>query len=148
MQIDIAFMTKETVCGVAAIENVCFSQPWSVQAFFDELENPDAVTLAAVCEGTVAGFVNARKILGEVYINNVAVGEPFRRMGIGEKLLAALEEACVPFEFITLEVRKSNLAARALYNKCGYKIVGERKNFYSFPTENAVLMSKYPGHTE
>lgn len=148
MQIDIAFMTKETVCGVAAIEKACFSQPWSEQAFFDELENPDAVTLTALCEGTIAGFVNARKILGEVYINNVAVHADFRRMGIAEKLLVALEKVCVPFEFITLEVRASNLAARALYEKSGYKIVGERKKFYSFPAENAVLMSKYSGHTE
>ena len=83
-------MTIETVDGVFKIERACFSEPWSVNAFIDELKNPDAITLAAL-DNEVVGFINARKILDEVYINNVAVSENFRRQHIAEQLLISLE---------------------------------------------------------
>ena len=146
MAVKIVPMTKNTVSGVAQVEKACFSDPWSEKAFHDELKNPDAVTLVALAE-QVAGFVNARKVSGEVYINNIAVAEPFRRQCVGDKLLRALEGVVHPYEFITLEVRKSNFAAQKLYEKLGYKPVGERRNFYASPTENAVLMTKFPDTT-
>ena len=135
-------MTIETVDGVFKIERACFSEPWSVNAFIDELKNPDAITLAAL-DNEVVGFINARKILDEVYINNVAVSENFRRQHIAEQLLISLENKVKDnSSFITLEVRKSNIPAQSLYEKLGYEVVGERKNFYQQPTENAILMTK------
>ena len=135
-------MTIETVEGVSKIERACFSEPWSVNAFIDELKNPDAITLAAL-DNEVVGFINARKILDEVYINNVAVSENFRRQHIAEQLLISLENKVKDnSSFITLEVRKSNIPAQSLYEKLGYEVVGERKNFYQQPTENAILMTK------
>ena len=135
-------MTIETVEGVSKIEKACFSEPWSVNAFIDELKNPDAITLAAL-DNQVVGFINARKILDEVYINNVAVSENFRRQHIAEQLLISLENKVKDnSSFITLEVRKSNIPAQSLYEKLGYEVVGERKNFYQQPTENAILMTK------
>ena len=135
-------MTIETVEGVSKIEKACFSEPWSVNAFINELKNPDAITLAAL-DNQVVGFINARKILDEVYINNVAVSENFRRQHIAEQLLISLENKVKDnSSFITLEVRKSNIPAQSLYEKLGYEVVGERKNFYQQPTENAILMTK------
>lgn len=142
MQIQIQPMTRETVPGVAALERSCFTQPWSEEAFYAELDNSHAVTLVAVAD-SVAGFVNARNLFGDVYINNIAVAEAFRRRKIAERLLLALEERIKPFIFITLEVRKSNLPAQKLYEKMGYAVAGERKGFYSSPAENALLMTKF-----
>lgn len=142
MGILICPMTIETVDGVFKIERACFSEPWSVNAFIDELKNPDAITLAAL-DNEVVGFINARKILDEVYINNVAVSKKFRRQHIAEQLLISLENKVKDnSSFITLEVRKSNIPAQSLYEKLGYEVVGERKNFYQQPTENAILMTK------
>lgn len=142
MEIRITPMTADTIKGVHAIEQACFSDPWSENAFIEELNNPDAIALVALAN-EAAGFINARKILDEVYINNIAVSDKYRRNGIGERLLLALEKSVSPAAFITLEVRKSNLPAQNLYKKLGYAVVGERKNFYSSPTENAILMTKY-----
>ena len=82
--------------------------------------------------------------MGEAYITNIAVFPEYRRQGVAQKLLqkaidGAKSRDCV---FITLEVRKSNSNAIALYEKLDFKNVGERKNFYTNPTENAIIMTK------
>ena len=142
MDIIITPMTTSTAESVAQIEKKCFTQPWSADAFMKELDNPNSITLVAVNENVV-GFINAHKIFDEVYINNIAVLKEFRRNHIAEKLLNSLEENIKSSSsFITLEVRESNHPAQNLYSKLGYKIVGERKHFYSEPTENAILMTK------
>lgn len=134
-------MVKDDVHGVWEIENACFSQPWSEQAFYDELINPYGITLVAKCDGVVAGFLNVRDVCGEIYINNIAVSENFRGRGLGQALLLELEKR--EFVFITLEVRESNLPAISLYEKMGYEKIGLRKNFYEKPVENAILMTKF-----
>lgn len=136
-------MTKADVPKVAIIEKENFSQPWSEKAFYDELENPFSVTLVADVNGEIAGFLNVRDVCGEIYINNIAVSENFRRQGLAKALLCKLEKR--NFLFITLEVRKSNFGAIRLYEKLGYKKVGQRKDFYEKPVEDAILMTKTKG---
>jgi ribosomal-protein-alanine N-acetyltransferase len=94
--------------------------------------------------GEVAGYLGTHIVLDECYIANIAVREKFRRKGIADMLLSvgeknATDKNCA---FISLEVRVSNEKAIALYKKRGYNEVGERKNFYSDPTENALIMTK------
>lgn len=136
-------MTALDVPQVANIEKLCFSQPWSEKAFYEELENPFGVTLVADIDGEIAGFLNVRDVCGEIFVNNIAVKENFRRKNIGTMLLRELENR--EFSFITLEVRKSNLGAISLYESLGYEKVGERKDFYEKPCENAILMTKTKG---
>ena len=144
-------MSKDHIKAVSQIERECFSNAWSENAFYQELENPMSLTLVALhindvlSNETVAGFINVRIVNGEVYINNIAVSQPFRRMGFGKGLLLSLEDAARSenASFITLEVRESNFAAISLYASLGYKTVGKRKGFYRDPVENAVLMTKY-----
>ena len=144
-------MSKEHIKAVSQIEKECFSNAWSENAFYQELENPMSLTLVALhindvlSNETVAGFVNVRIVNGEVYINNIAVSQPFRRMGYGKGLLLSLEDIARSenSSFITLEVRESNFPAISLYASLGYKTVGKRKGFYRDPVENAVLMTKY-----
>ncbi len=144
-------MSKQHIKAVSQIERECFSNAWSENAFYQELENPMSLTLVALhindvlSNETVAGFVNVRIVAGEVYINNIAVSQPFRRMGYGKGLLLSLEDIARSenASFITLEVRESNFPAISLYASLGYKTVGKRKGFYRDPVENAVLMTKY-----
>ena len=144
-------MSKQHIKAVSQIERECFSNAWSENAFYQELENPMSLTLVALhindvlLNETVAGFVNVRIVNGEVYINNIAVSQPFRRMGYGKGLLLSLEDIVRSenASFITLEVRESNFPAISLYASLGYKTVGKRKGFYRDPVENAVLMTKY-----
>ena len=81
-------------------------------------------------------------MLGEVSVNNIAVLDAHRRKGIAKALLQQMLLDLSQAQSVTLEVRKSNSAAIALYKAFGFEQVGERKNFYSQPTENAILMTK------
>lgn len=139
----IRYMTKEDVKKVAHLDKSIFSHAWSEEAYFDELKNEMAVTLVADLSGEIVGYINVRKVYDEVYINNIAVHEKYRKNHIGTELLIELEEKVKgTVAFITLEVREGNIAAQKLYNDCGYKKAGMRKNFYEKPAENAVLMTK------
>lgn len=137
-------MTERDVSGIAEIERECFSEPWSEEGIRSELRNENARFYVAEFMGGIAGYLGMHIVLDECYIANIAVKEKFRRKGIADKLLSlgeerAKEEGCA---FITLEVRVSNEKAIALYKKRGYNEMGERKNFYSSPTENALIMTK------
>lgn len=137
-------MTAEHIEAIAALEAECFSTPWSKQSLSEELTNEAAHFLTAVFENRVVGYLGILEISGESDITNVAVLPAYRRLGLANKLLetAVNEAKARGDEWITLEVRESNKAAQALYQKHGFAPIGERKNFYTKPAENAVLMRK------
>lgn len=131
------------VDGIAEIENECFSAPWTKESIAEELKNDTAHFLCATARKQVIGYIGVHEVAGEGYIANVAVKKQYRNRGIASALMeeaenGAKERGC---EFISLEVRKSNLSAISLYEKRGYVLVGERKNFYSNPTENGLIMT-------
>jgi ribosomal-protein-alanine N-acetyltransferase len=135
-------MTQEDVPAVAAIEQTCFSQPWSKKGFSDALCNSDAIFWVAEEESEILGYVGMYVSLDEGEITNVAVGERFRGRGIGRALVeAACSYAAGHSLFrIVLEVRVSNADAIALYRHCGFERIGVRKGFYEFPKEDADIM--------
>ena len=144
MTYDIIPMTSEHLDQVARIEQLCFSDPWSRRMLSEHLENECAATLVAITpDGTILGYAGLLVVLDEGYITNVAVCPDYRRQGIAGELLAVFRRFAEGnnLAFLTLEVRESNAAARALYSKYGYKEVGVRKNYYDHPKENAVLMT-------
>ena len=130
---------------IARLEKECFSTPWSEAGLKNELNNAFARFFVATYAGEIAGYVGAHNVLGEVYITNVAVFEKYRRNGVAKRLIDTLLETVKEEngEFVTLEVRASNISAISLYEKCGFEKVGERKNFYEKPRENAVLMTYF-----
>lgn len=144
-EIKIEKMNSIHIEEIAELEKECFSSPWSAESLKTELTNGFARFFVAEIGETVAGYIGAHNVLGEVYITNVAVFERFRRMGVAKRLIETLlvsvsrEKA----DFVTLEVRKSNFSAISLYEKCGFTSVGERKDFYEKPREDAVLMTYY-----
>ena len=138
-------MTAACIDAVAAIEAECFSHPWSKKSLEESLEKENSLFLVAVEDEKVIGYVGMEVIVDEGYIFNVAVSADYRRRGVGYALVRELVTYSMKNSlcFITLEVRESNSAAIALYSKFGFIKAGERKNYYSDPTEAAVLMTKY-----
>ncbi len=123
------------------IGNECFSMPWSLDGIKAELNNPHSLTLVAIENNEVIGFINAHCVFEDGYINNIAVTKQYRRSGIGLMLIKELIKygENIKISFFTLEVRKSNITAIDFYEKVGFSKVGERKNIYENPIENALL---------
>lgn len=137
-------MTAQDVPAAAALERECFSEPWSENAYLDTLADENAVYLVAEADGDFAGMCGLLNILGEGDISNVAVKEVFRRRGIAERMLTELLEQGRNrgITAFTLEVRVSNAAALALYEKLGFGCEGRRRNFYGQPREDALILWK------
>ena len=138
-------MTAACLDSVSALETECFSHPWSKKSLEESLGRDNSLFLVAVENGAVIGYAGMEVIVDEGYIFNVAVSPDFRRRGVGFALVRELVTCGMKNSlcFITLEVRESNAAAISLYSKFGFIKAGERKNYYSDPTENAVIMTKY-----
>ena len=137
-------MTAEHVAQVAALEAICFHDPWSEKSVASELTNPLSLWLVALDGDRVAGYVGSQSVMGESDMMNVAVHPDYRRQGIAEKLCLALVEALKEKgnHCLTLEVRASNEPAKALYEKLGFIQVGLRKNYYRNPKEDACILRK------
>ena len=138
-------MQWEHVADAAALERACFSDPWTQAMIAEEIENGLGVFMSALREGQLVGYAGMQVILDEGYIANVAVAEPVRRQGVGRALLAALIRAARERElaFLTLEVRRSNAPAIALYESFGFHPVGLRPGYYHNPREDALLTVSY-----
>ena len=143
-EIMIREMTMDDLDSVVEIEKECFSVPWSKQGFVDALQKNNAYYIVAVADDRVVGYCGAYGVCDEADINQVAVTEAYRRGGIGEQMVRQLLDGLIQrgYLYTTLEVRRSNAAAVALYEKLGFVSEGIRKNFYEKPTEDAVIMWK------
>ena len=138
-------MTSGYLDDVYIIETECFSHPWSKQSLEEELNNETSLFLVAKEENEVIGYIGMSIVIDEGYIFNVAVRENHRNKGVATALINELVTYGKKnnFSFITLEVRESNLPAISLYSKFGFIKAGERKDYYSNPKENAILLTKY-----
>lgn len=143
--LNIVRLQPKHIEALAELEKECFSAPWSYDGIASELKNPLSVFLVAEAFGEVAGYVSMNAISYEGFINNLAVKEKYRRRGVASALMRELIQCAQQREMsvLTLEVRPSNLSAIALYEKFGFRREGERKNFYSNPTENGLIMTKH-----
>lgn len=144
MKITVRKMLPEDVNAVYEIEKSCFeSEAWQIEDF-KELADDDSGVFAALCavsENGIIGYICGNCVMGELEIGSVAVKKEFRRMGAAKALIFALEEIYSP-EKAFLEVRESNYAAQRLYESLGFYKIYVRKNYYSSPQEDAVIMKK------
>ena len=142
MKLEITEMKREYIPAVAALEREIFSMPWSENGFLSALSSSDTLYLTARADGRVIGYCGLLQSFDEADITNVAVSPAYRGRGVGYRMLSELMEAGKTrgIERYTLEVRISNQAALALYEKLGFASVGVRKNFYEKPKEDAVIM--------
>lgn len=134
---------KAHIPEVAEIERLCFSEPWSEKALEESLASSLSHFFVFVEDGRVIGYMGLYAVAGEGSVTNVATHPDHRRKGVGKALVenAVAIGKELGLEYITLEVRQSNLPARELYEKCGFQIVGKRRNFYTAPTEDAIIMN-------
>lgn len=144
MRIQIRKMTKGDVPYVAALEAANFSMPWSENAFYEQLNNQNALYMVAVADEKILGVCGLMESLGEADICNVSVDESCRNQGIATLLLEALmaEGAGRGITAFTLEVRAGNASAIHLYEKIGFVTEGIRPGFYERPKEDALIMWK------
>ena len=144
MSVIITDADESCVPGIAAIEQECFSDPWSEQSIRSQLPGPNHVFLAAMDGNTVAGYVGLMYVIDEGYISNVAVTAAYRRQHFADRLIQELiaRAQALDLAFLTLEVRASNAPAIALYDRLGFVQIGRRKNYYSHPKEDALIMRK------
>lgn len=144
MEYHIRTMQESDLEAVTQIENSIFSIPWSYKSFADAANTPENVYLVCECTGEIAGYCGMWTVLGEGNITNVAVKDSYRRQGVAEAMLKELEKRArmKDVTIFFLEVRQSNEAAKALYEKLGYRSIGVRKRFYERPVEDAIVMSK------
>ncbi|MBE7003375.1 MAG: ribosomal-protein-alanine N-acetyltransferase [Ruminococcaceae bacterium] len=148
-EVSITLMTHDHLDEVAALERVCFSDPWSRNMLAEELDNAMSAYLVALDkeDGSVVGYAGLYVVADEGYITNVAVRPESRRGGVAGALLDVLINFAEgnALAFLTLEVRASNYAAIALYGSRGFRGVGRRTNYYEHPREDAIIMTKVFG---
>ena len=138
--ISIEKFDKKYIDDVFEIECACFSHPWSKADLEAQLSLDTSHFLVAVCDGKAVGYMGLQIFSNEGYVTNIAVLPGFRRRGIAQMLIEKQLEN--DMDFISLEVRKSNLPAIKLYEKSGFENVGIRPRFYSDPDEDAIIMTK------
>lgn len=147
-QITIRRMREEDLDRVAEIEKENFSTPWSRKSFSDFLKREDTYFLVAereeAGETEICGYIGAYGIPDEGDITNVSVQKEYRRAGIGRKIVDELIRVTVAagIKRLFLEVRESNDPAIRLYEHAGFVRCGLRKNYYTSPVENAVIMMR------
>ena len=142
-------MTEADCTKVSIMEKEVFSDPWSRAVFSDCLKQKNyhmTVATSDTDNGDIWGYCCFYTVLDECEIANVCVRQDKRRMGIADRMLDQIIETGKENHTAVffLEVRESNNPARHLYEKKGFVQNGLRKNYYSCPTENAVLMEYIP----
>ena len=138
-------MSRDNVDQVAELEQECFSTPWSRDMLLEAMDNLTASFIAAEADdGTILGYAGVNVVMDEGYIDNVAVRKQYRRNGVASALLSVFIRFAEAHElaFLTLEVRASNEAAIALYARHGFEEAGRRRNYYSDPKEDAIIMTR------
>jgi ribosomal-protein-alanine N-acetyltransferase len=147
----IVSMTEHDLLEVVDIEERSGLSRWGWEAYYAELQgsNRELMFVARVANGqpersspSVAGYIVARQAADELHINNVAVRDGYRRLGIGrallDKILAkGIRSGC---QSAYLELRAGNSVALSLYEKCGFRVTARRGRYYSDPVEDALVM--------
>lgn len=143
-EVTTCLMTLDDVDAVHAIERQCFTIPWSRDAFVREVtENQCARYMLVKEDGAPVAYAGVWFVLDEGHITNIAVRPDRRRLGYGERVTRAMMQLCADsgMAYLTLEVRRSNAAAQALYRKLGFVDVGYRKRYYADTGEDALVMA-------
>jgi ribosomal-protein-alanine N-acetyltransferase len=136
--------TPDQIDAVLAIEEASFTNPWTRVMYLAELENTGVsfCFTAKDAAGRIVGFCSFWRVLDELHINNLAVLPEVRRTGAATALLTYVLDygAGLGARRATLEVRRSNEAARLLYERFGFTVAGVRHGYYTKPVEDALVL--------
>lgn len=140
----VAPMELADVASVEAIEQASFSAPWPPNAYRTELQTNRLAHYMVIRVGPrIVGYAGLWLMVDEAHVTTFAIHPDWRRRRLGERLLLALLDAALDRHAVeaTLEVRLSNLAARRLYEKFGFRPVGIRPRYYTDNNEDALIMT-------
>jgi ribosomal-protein-alanine N-acetyltransferase len=151
--VSIARMTEHDLLEVVELEEASGLSRWGWDAYHAELGQESGVLMfvatrmrsdSTATGARLCGFIASRLVGDELHVNNVAIRDEFRRLGIGATLLerVLMEARGAGANTAFLELRTSNEAARALYTRCGFAVAGQRRNYYTDPLEDALLMRR------
>ncbi|SHK69817.1 ribosomal protein S18-alanine N-acetyltransferase [Hespellia stercorisuis] len=137
-------MNAADVVDVARLEQELFPDPWSAVSIGESGKLPDADCTVVESEGEVVGYYIFYRSFDEGELIRIGVAKSGQRRGVGRFLMQCMEQCCREKDVrrILLDVREQNQAARSFYRSQGFVEDGIRRNFYSGPTEDAVLMSR------
>ena len=141
--ISFRMLEEKDLDEIVKLENICFTLPWSKEAFYNELhQNKYAHYIVLENEDQIIGYCGAWLVIDEGHITNIAVLPGFRGNGYGEALMVEMMKQSKErgIERITLEARVSNTVAIALYKKLGFIEGAIRKNYYSDNQEDAIVL--------
>ena len=138
-------MSAADLKAVQAIEQESFHDSWAVESWLAELNSSLANYIVLEQDGIIRGFAGFWLIAGEAQVTRVAVAKDERGKGLGRILTEALIDAAWQenAEAVTLEVRKSNIAAQTVYEQTGFTVSGVRPNYYVDNKEDAIIMWLY-----
>jgi ribosomal-protein-alanine N-acetyltransferase len=143
--LEIRRLTYSDLPQVIAVERRSFPTPWSLAMFVLELSKPSGVCLAALREGELIGHLICSRYDTVWHVMNIAVDPRVRRRRIASALLTALLERIDDASAqLTLEVRPTNRAAIALYERYGFRSAGTRPRYYQDNGEDALIMWRTP----
>jgi ribosomal-protein-alanine N-acetyltransferase len=143
--IEIRRLTYADLPRVVAIERASFPAPWSLAMFVLELSKPGGICLAAVQDDDIAGYLVCSRYDAVWHLMNVAVAPERRRDGIGSALVQAMLDRLPARAQVTLEVRRSNAGAIAMYERFDFRAAGVRRRYYQDNGEDALIMWRTPG---
>jgi [ribosomal protein S18]-alanine N-acetyltransferase len=144
LRVSIEAMSLADLPAVQAIEEASFTTPWPPHAYRSEIEsNRLAQYIVARIGDDVVAYAGMWMMVDEAHVTTFAVHPRWRRQRIGERLLLTLLDLARGRRAreATLEVRLSNVAARRLYEKFGFRPVGLRPRYYSDDNEDALIMT-------
>ena len=132
--------------AVLEVEQASFNNPTTREWYVSELQRPEVcyVYVIRTADCPVAGFCAFWKVLDQIHINNLAIRPGFRQRGLARHLLAKVlaEASGLGANSATLEVRRSNAAARHLYESAGFRLAGVRTSYYTKPIEDALILTR------
>jgi [ribosomal protein S18]-alanine N-acetyltransferase len=135
---------EQDLDGVLEVEGESFTNPWTRDMYAWELQNRSVCHILVVrtADCPVAGFCAFWLVFDEIHINNLAIRPRFRAHGIGTALMhhVLAEAKDLGARRATLEVRASNDGARRLYERLGFYVAATRRNYYSQPVEDALIL--------
>ncbi|HNT42815.1 MAG TPA: ribosomal protein S18-alanine N-acetyltransferase [Syntrophorhabdaceae bacterium] len=135
-------MTVGDIDGVLEIEKVSFAAPWTRGMFEETLSSPVGISFVAEENGRIIGYLIFYRAAREIHVMNIAVDKNRRGLGLASWMMSRVMDLGRrnSMETCFLEVRESNMPARSLYEKLGFRQIGRRKGYYRETGEDAIVM--------
>jgi ribosomal-protein-alanine N-acetyltransferase len=136
--------SRADLAGLVELERGAFADPWTEAQLRDAMDWDGAVAIVAENGDGLIGYVLGRVVVDQAEILSLAVAASHRRRGVGRELLAAALAAMIDRGACSawLEVRVSNLPARAMYESAGFVTAGLRRDYYRQPLEDAMVLRR------